>query len=274
MVDAYQDNDIQVKPNLPHRDDLRWPSMDEVGAHLKRADKKAYNRLSELFELEIYGDQFRDVSVAQLLEKSYVISIYEGFEDDTRNTIALMAMYNIHKYLNSQPHRSDVRYAVVVDEAHRIIKSNTIASLSRECRSYGLSLVLSSQNPTDYPLAVSSSLSTKIIHGNGTDRKNIKEIKGLLNLSASSDDELAKLQKFEAYISNAHYPVPLIINTFTFPLTQIIRRVESCPDGVSLDELKSTDGLWPEMVEFLCAELCRRSLLKLENAKYSIVNIE
>ena len=132
---------------------------------------------------------------------------------------------------------------------------------------------MSSQNPTDYPLAVSSSLSTKIIHGNGTDRKNIKEIKGLLNLSASSDDKLAELQKFEAYISNAHYPVPLIINTFTFPLTQIMRKVESCPDGISLDELKNTDGLWPEMVEFLCSELCRRSLLKNENAKYSIVNI-
>ena len=265
---ACQDNGIQIAANLAHHDNISWPTMDEVGIHLKRANKTAYNRVRELFELEIYRDDYRDVSIAELLEKNYIIGIYEGFSDETRNTVALMTIYNIHKYLNSQPHRSGTKYAVVVDEAHRVISSHAIASLARECRSYGVSLVLSSQNPDDFPLPVSSSLSTKIIHGNGTDTKNIKAIKGLLNLSASTDQTLAELQKFEAYVANAHYSAPLIMNTFTFPLTQIVFRIKKEPNGVTLEDLKNTEGLWPEMVEFLASELCNRGLLKLESGLY------
>ncbi|MDB9788950.1 hypothetical protein OAB86_00465 [Gammaproteobacteria bacterium] len=267
MESAYQDSGVQVKPNLEHRDDIIWPTMDEVGVHLQREDKLAFNRLSELFQLGIYSDQFRDVSVSQLLENSYVIGLEEGLSDLTRNTVALMAIYNIHKYLNSQPHTSVTKYAIVIDESHRVISSKTIVSLSRECRAYGVSLVLSSQNPFDFPLEVSSSLSTKIIHGNGTDRKNIQSIKALLNLPASADDTLAQLQRFEAYVSNAHY-APVIIDTFTFPLSTILMSIRSSASGMSLEELKNTDGLWSDQVEFLANELCKRNILKIENGFY------
>lgn len=264
---AYQDNGVQVKPNLEYRDDITWPTMDEVGVYLKREDKNAFRRLSELFQLGIYSDQFRNVSVSELLKESYVIGLEEGLSDDTRNTVALMAIYNIHKYLNSQPHTSATRYAIVIDESHRVIRSKTIVSLSRECRAYGVSLVLSSQNPLDFPLEVSSSLSTKIIHGNGTDRKNIQAIKGLLNLPASTDETLAQLQKFEAYVANAHYP-PVIIDTFTFPLSQILMAVRASDSGVSLDQLKNTEGLWPEQCEFLANELCKRNMIKFDDGLY------
>ena len=44
--------------------------------------------------------------------------------------------------------------------------------------------------------------------------------------------------------------------------------VRASDSGVSLDQLKNTEGLLPEQCEFLANELCKRNMIKFDDGLY------
>jgi hypothetical protein len=60
------------------------------------------------------------------------------------------------------PVANTIRYAVVVDEAHRVADFRAIDTMIREGRSKGLAVILATQQPGDLPDAVAANAQTKI----------------------------------------------------------------------------------------------------------------
>jgi len=58
-----------------------------------------------------------------------------------------------------------IRYAVVVDEAHRVSAFKAIDTMIREGRSKGLAVLLATQQPGDLPEVVATNAQTKIASG-------------------------------------------------------------------------------------------------------------
>jgi hypothetical protein len=57
---------------------------------------------------------------------------------------------------------NQVKYLVVVDEAHRVVNFHSVASMVRELRSKGLAVILATQRPGDLPEEASTNAQTKV----------------------------------------------------------------------------------------------------------------
>jgi DNA helicase HerA-like ATPase len=88
---------------------------------------------------------------------------------------------------------------LVFDEAHRVLASDYMTSLVRECRAYGVSTILSSQYPTDFPAEISGSTATKILHSNGRDADKVRAIAQLIGC-VGREAEVSGLDRFQAFI--------------------------------------------------------------------------
>ncbi|MCX2755962.1 ATP-binding protein [Gordonia sp. 4N] len=63
------------------------------------------------------------------------------------------------------PVPNTIRYAIVVDEAHRIAPFRAVQTMIREGRSKGLAVVLATQGPSDLPEVVANNAQTKVCFG-------------------------------------------------------------------------------------------------------------
>jgi DNA phosphorothioation-dependent restriction protein DptH len=193
-----------------------------------------------LFDLEIFQAQASQLRFDSALNDSTVFNLSRGSES-IKNALAQIFILSSHAYFNALPHAGALNLMFVFDEAHRVLKSEYLARFVRECRAYGVGIILSSQNPSDFQSDISASLATKIIHGNGPDRDKIRAISNLLSLK-NSEEKVKKMDLFEAYISNSQIGTEFI-NTIPYPYYLVLNRILSQPSGIRVDQLTNISGL-------------------------------
>ncbi|MGM0410435.1 MAG: type IV secretion system DNA-binding domain-containing protein [Bacillota bacterium] len=206
--------------SMEYSNNLKFPVLNEVANTLREENKKAYARLDTIFSYNMFKEDFRDVSLSDLLSESYVFNLSSIANDEVKNAIAKILVVSAHQYLNSLPHSQNMKNIFVFDEAHRFLGEPKLESLIRECRAYGLGVWVSSQFPDDYPDEIAGALETKIIHGNGSEDKRIRTIKKLTGFDGR-DDIIKDLDLFESIFVNKHYGQALIQN-LTYPHALIL----------------------------------------------------
>lgn len=218
-----------------------FPDFSAVGKHLREINRLAYNRLDPLFDLEIFREEYRDVPFNRLLGRGYVLDLSGIQSAPIQNTLSMLLVYSAHRYLNALPHASSVEQLLVFDEAHRVLASEDVEALVRECRAYGLGVILSSQYPTDFPPDTAANLATKVLHGNGPDVGRIQGIRAMLGLPAEVEQKL-DLPMFQAVI-RAKPGTAIFARTVGFPHWLVL---EALKDGSKvMGELASIDGIHP-----------------------------
>lgn len=220
--------------------ELRFPDFSAVGAYLQANDPLAYNRLDPLFTLDLFREENRDRPFQALVGRSVVLDLSRIPSDDLKSTLAKLIVLSGHSYLNTQPHSGAIRQFFVFDEGHRVLDSTYMASMARECRAYGVGVILSSQYPSDFPGEISASMATKILHGNGRDTERIRGIVNMIGFEGH-EGEVANLEPFQGFIDNRHYPHTLL-RTMNYPL--YLAWSELLGTGTATrDELSTVDGL-------------------------------
>ena len=209
-----------------YNEDCEYPDFSDVGENLDQAgkagdkeSKKAYQRLDPLFDLGIFKREFQNDRFDRVLKGAQVMDLSGINSYQVQACIARILIHSAHKHYNSQKHASGARQFFVFDEAHRMLDKdawNPLRAFVRECRAYGVGIILSSQYPKDFPEEISGSLSTKIIHGNDRDRTMVKHITNLLGIE-KSDDKVAGLKMFEAFVANQHSK-HIEVRTLAYPL--------------------------------------------------------
>jgi DNA helicase HerA-like ATPase len=228
----FTDNGVPLGRDEDFSEEIKFPNLDSLDEYLKKENQMAYNRMEPIFSLGLFGDEYKNSSLMNLLKGSYIFNLSSIEHDVVKNAITKMVIINAHQFLNSLPHTQELRNVFVFDEAHRILNEDRILSLVRECRAYGLGVWLSSQYTSDYPEEITGSLETKIIHGNGNEADKIKDIKKTTGFSGS-DEIVANLDLFDAIVCNSHYPNKLI-KTISYPHMLIIRALKS--GGISMND--------------------------------------
>jgi hypothetical protein len=216
IVDSFTAANIPTAGSKRFDDTMQFPDFSNVGNALQVDNIAAYNRLDPLFTLGLFKEDFRDISFHSLVGRSVVVDLSQIPSDGIKNALAQLIVMCAHAYYNSQPHSGNVRQVLVFDEAHRVLNSDYILRLVRECRAYGVGTILSSQYPSDFPLDISASMATKIIHGNGRDIERVKDIVKILGCEGQEAD-VSNLDRFQAYVDNRHYPHTMI-RTMNYPL--------------------------------------------------------
>ena len=257
IASAFTANGIQATGQIPYSENLRFPDFNQVGQTLSHDNPMAYNRLDPIFTLEIFRDKFVNMSFQSLVGRSAILDLSKIASEPIKNALAQLLVLSAHAYYLSQPHSGVIRQVLVFDEAHRVLKSEYMARLVRECRAFGVATLLSSQNPVDFPREISASMATKILHGNGSDVKNVKDIVQLIGANGREGD-VATLKQFQAFIDNRHYPQTLV-RTMNYPLYLVwtslrehkkVKREDLCRTAgldttkLSIDNLISQLELW------------------------------
>jgi hypothetical protein len=251
--ECFEARGIQSRGTVEVSADLDYPDFNDVGDKLRDTNPNAYNRLDPLFDLGIFPPSSRLTRFDTMLNGSIVIDLSQIQSDKIKNAVAKILVMSAHRYYNAREHSGHLRQFFAFDEAHRILDSEFLLQFVRECRAYGVGVLLSSQYPTDFPADVSASLNTKIIHGNGADRDRVRDITRLVG-GGLSDDQIVQLSMFQAIVSNPQYQ-PTIVKTIGYPMMLVFDAIRES-GGVARSELR-VEGVDPARlnVTYLVAAL-------------------
>ena len=188
------------------------------------------NLLARLDELDDYGFFGLGTPHGSLWEgtRPTVIRIHRTTSDVMQNAFASLILYGLYKNMFQQGIQDRITHAVIVDEAHRAAKLNLIPTMAKECRKYGVSLVLASQQATDFHTSVFSAIANYLVL-----RMTEMDAKVLVRNVASSAqqrslvDRIKQMDRFKALYFSSHDARPKLLDLPDFsPIT------EDADDGV------------------------------------------
>jgi len=271
MVSAFNEAGLDTTGTIPYASGDRFPDFSQVGNHLKQQNERAFNRLEPLFSLGLFKPEFKSNSFHELTGKSFVIDLSRIPSEDIKNALAQLIVMSAHSYFNSIPHSGTIRLLFIIDEAFRVLEYESMADFVLQCRAYGVGMLLSSQYPSQFPIDISSSLATKIIHGNGRDASRIRDIVQLIRCDGREGD-IAGLERFQAFVDNRHHPQTLI-RTMNYPLYLVWSHLQHL-ESATREELATVEGYNSTMLPInnLVQLLIRMGLAEEQDGKVKIIN--
>ncbi len=241
IVEAFTEAGIPATGTVPFAQDFHFPDFADVGDSLQNVNPTAYNRLDPLFTLGLFRPEFRNQSFHGLVNRAVVLDLSRIPSDEIKNTLAQLIVLSCHSYYNSQPHSGIIRQFLVFDEGHRVLDSDYMSNLVRECRAYGVGTILSSQYPSDFPGEISASMATKIVHGNDKDTEQVKNIVQLLGCEGR-EEEIASMERFQAFMDNRHHQ-HTNLRTMNYPLFLVWTKLKELDGCATRYELSQAEGL-------------------------------
>jgi len=157
--------------------------------------------LARLEELADYGFFELAESCQDLWESNQptIIRIHCTQNDNLQKAFASLVFYGLYKDMFRRGTRDRITHALVFDEAHRAARLRLIPTMAKECRKYGISLVLASQEAKDFNISLFSAIANYLVL-----RLNEADAKALMRNVATSDqertlaDKIKQMEQFKA----------------------------------------------------------------------------
>ncbi len=181
-----------------------------------KPDRGLKTLLSRLEELDDYGF-FQSTEVQESLwdsEQPVVLRIHSTQNDNLQKAFSSLVFYGLYKDMFRRGPRDRITHSLIFDEAHRAARLQLIPTMAKECRKYGISLVLASQEARDFHISVFSAIANYLIL-----RLTETDAKVLARNVASSDqertliDRIKQMDRFRAYYCSEGLkkPVPVAL---------------------------------------------------------------
>jgi DNA phosphorothioation-dependent restriction protein DptH len=159
-----------------------------------KPDRGLRTLLSRLEELEDYG--FFELAEGQqsLWESDLptVIRIHTTQNDNLQKAFASLVLYGLYKDMFRRGLKDTITHAVVFDEAHRAAGLGLIPTMAKECRKYGIALILASQEAKDFNVSLFSAIANYLVL-----RLTEADAKALIRNVASSQQERTLIDKIK-----------------------------------------------------------------------------
>lgn len=159
-----------------------------------KPDRGLRSLLGRLDELADYGFFNLAESYDSLWESDQplVIRIHRTQNDNLQKAFASLVFYKLYQDMFRRGIQQRVTHAVIFDEAHRAARLSLIPTMAKECRKYGISLVLASQEARDFHVSLFSAIANYLVL-----RVTEADAKALVRNVASSDQERALIDKIK-----------------------------------------------------------------------------
>lgn len=157
---------------------------------------------ARLEELGDYGffDSGESIESLWESEEPIVIRIHTTQSDSLQKAFASLIFYGLYKNMFRRGIQDCITHAVIFDEAHRAAGLRLIPTMAKECRKYGISLVLASQEAKDFNVSVFSAIANYLVL-----KLTENDAKALVRNVASSQqervliDKIKQMEKFKAF---------------------------------------------------------------------------
>ena len=181
-----------------------------------KPDRGLKTLLARLEELDDYGF-FGAAETQESLWDSQVpiiIRIHSTQNDNLQKAFASLVFYGLYKDMFRRGTSDRITHALIFDEAHRAARLQLIPTMAKECRKYGISLVLASQEARDFNISLFSAIANYLIL-----RLTETDAKVLARNVASSDqertliDRIKQMDRFKAFYccEGQKKPIPVAL---------------------------------------------------------------
>ena len=197
---------------VAHLAEPRFDRWVQILRSEPKPDKGLKMLLARLGELEDYGF-FRPAETTLSLWGStapVVIRIHGTQNENLQKAFSSLIFYGLYKDMFRRGLQDRITHAVVFDEAHRAARLQLIPTMAKECRKYGISLVLASQEAKDFHTSLFSAVANYLIL-----RLTDADARSLARNVISSDqeklfaDRIKQLERFRAFYCSEGQKRPL-----------------------------------------------------------------
>ena len=177
--------------------DLKEPAFNRF-VDILRSDPKPNQSLRSLLarldELDDYGFFQVSESYGSLWESEQptVVRVHTTQNDILQRAFTSLVFYGLYKDMFRRGIQDRITHALIFDEAHRAAGLKLIPTMAKECRKYGISLVLASQEARDFDVSVFSAIANYLVL-----RLNEIDAKALVRNVSSSQRERALIDKIK-----------------------------------------------------------------------------
>lgn len=119
---------------------------------LRNEPKPERNLLTRLNELDDYGLFSNFGELPSLLESTQtaLIQIHGSQNELLQRAFATFVFYNLYQNMFRRGPQERITHAIIFDEAHRAARLRLLPTMAKECRKYGIALVVASQEAKDF----------------------------------------------------------------------------------------------------------------------------
>lgn len=131
-----------------------------------KPDRGLRTLLARLGELDDYGFFNTGAESQGSLwegQRPTLIRIHTTQNENLQRAFACLVFYGMYKDVFRRGIQGRITHALVFDEAHRAARLKLIPTMAKECRKYGISLVLASQEARDFDISVFSAIANYLV---------------------------------------------------------------------------------------------------------------
>ena len=203
---AIKDSFIETGWDNPNADlvNLREPEFKRFVEILKadpKPDRGLRTLLARLEELEDYGFFELAETRGSLWESDQpiVIRIHTTQNDNLQKAFASLIFYGLYKDVFRRGVQDHITHAVIFDEAHRAAGLKLIPTMAKECRKFGISLVLASQEAKDFDSSLFSAIANYLVlRLTEADAKSLVRKVGSSQQERDLIDRIKQMDRFKA----------------------------------------------------------------------------
>lgn len=181
------------------RGELEIPSFQtfyDILVHQSKPDKGLIARLNELNDYGFFRNTGTNRSLLQTTTPS-ILRIHKTQNEVLQRAFAAFVLHNLYQEMFIRGVQNNLTHAIVFDEAHRASTLKLLPTMAKECRKYGITLIVASQEAKDFHSSIFSAIGNYLVL-----KLNEVDAKALANNVAPSDskqqiiDQLKQMPKY------------------------------------------------------------------------------
>jgi hypothetical protein len=167
----------------------------------ERPDTRTQTLLARLSELDDFEFFHAEQGAKSLLdcEHPQILRVHASKSEAVQRAYASFALYSIYQDMFHRGRPDRITHAVIFDEAHRAAKLKLIPTMAKECRKYGLAMIVASQEAKDFDSSLYSAIASYLIlRVTDQDARALARNVAPSEIERRTADRLKTLPKYEA----------------------------------------------------------------------------
>ncbi len=188
------------------RGDNSLPTIPELQRKLelledrKKIQKGVVARCRPLLEMNVFKPDATPWDLLQTTKPGLVINLKDIGSDTVRLAASAFVLRKVYQTVLTWEKSEVMKLAIVLDEAHRLAKDQTLPTIMKEARKFGVAVVIASQNLNDFHEHVVGTVGTRIVFRSNDPES--KKVSKMVPVSGKSDAKtlIENLQTGEALV--------------------------------------------------------------------------
>ncbi|MCX8034317.1 MAG: hypothetical protein N3A00_03245 [Thermodesulfovibrio sp.] len=181
---------------------------------IPKPDKSDKGLLIRLDELNDYGffDVIADNKNIFMSNNPIIIRIHKTQNEVMQKAFSIFLLHHLYKQMFLRGIQENITHSIIFDEAHKASKLKLIPTMVKECRKFGISFILASQEIKDFDRSIYNSIANYLVlRLNETDAKAIAKAIAPSEEISYYTDRIKQINKYHAFFYGEGMRKPSIV---------------------------------------------------------------